>query len=109
MMNKKEKEEFDNLKKKAEVEEAIERCQSNEDYDSDHPIRWAQFRISDVKTLIQAARQPQKDVSVLVEALRGVLSIEGVWHYDENVRLKNRLDAIQKIVRKALKDSGEVV
>ncbi len=48
------------------MREAVERCQINEKYGSEHPTAWAQFRISDIKTIISAASAQQG----LVEALR---------------------------------------
>ncbi len=39
-----------------DVAEAVKRCQSNENYNSNCPTSWAQFRISDVKILINAVK-----------------------------------------------------
>ncbi len=55
-----------------DVREAVERCQRNENYDSDHPTEWAQFRISDVKALIrgieEASIQKQIDAAWMKDA-----------------------------------------
>ncbi len=50
-----------------DVAESIERCQRHEDYASDHPTKWGQFRIADVKILVRAASTPSAEVKSVSE------------------------------------------